>query len=46
MYATLHFTDGTSSDPIKVRESVETVNDIAYLDGIMHPNVADVEIEA
>ena len=44
MEATIHYTNGEKST-IKA-DSVETVNDVAYVDGILQTNVENVEIKA
>ena len=44
MDATIHYTNGDKST--FEAESVETVNDVAYVDGILQTNVSDVEISA
>lgn len=44
MNVTVHYKDGESTD-FKA-DSVETVNDIAYIDGVMQTNVADIEVSA
>lgn len=45
MKATVHYKDGESTE-FTVRDSLETVNDIAYIDGVMQTNVEDVEVSA
>jgi len=44
MEATIHYTNGDKTT--FGAESVETVNDVAYIDGILQTNVADVDISA
>jgi len=44
MEATIHYTNGDEST--FDADSVETVNDVAYVDGILQTNVAGVEISA
>lgn len=44
MEVTLHYADGTESD--FTAESIETVNDVAYVDGVLHTDVQDVSVEA
>jgi len=44
MEATIHYKNGSQST--FEAESVETVNDVAYVDGILQTNVEDVEISA
>ena len=44
MEATIHYTNGGKST--FTADSVETVNDVAYVDGILQTNVEDVEIKA
>jgi len=45
MEATIHYEGGDVREFTHV-EDIETVNDIAYIDGIMQTNVEDVEVSA
>lgn len=45
MEATIHYGGGETREFSNV-EDIETVNDIAYIDGIMQTDVEDVEIGA
>lgn len=44
--AILHYPD-PEKDPseFEFHDSVETVNDVAYVDGVRHPGVTDVTVE-
>ena len=44
MEATIHYKNGNKTT--FQADSVETVNDVAYVDGILQTNVEDVEISA
>jgi len=44
MEVTIHYTNGNVGE--FQADSVETVNDVAYVDGVLQTNVADVEISA
>ncbi len=44
MEVTIHYTNDTQST--FEADSVETVNDVAYVDGILQTNVTDVEVAA
>lgn len=43
MEVTVHYDDGTESDQFNA-DDVETVNDVAYVDGILHTNVEGVDV--
>jgi len=45
MEVTLHYEDGSTSAPF-VAESFELVNDVAFVDNILHTGVADVSVTA
>ena len=45
MNVTIHYTNGETGDFAQI-DDVKTVNDIAYLDGVMHTNVEDLRISA
>jgi hypothetical protein len=44
MKVTLHYKSGKTGN--FEADSIETVNDIAYVDGVMQTNVEDVEVAA
>ena len=45
MEVTLIHDDGSESEPFEAEE-FETVNDVAYVDGVLHTEVQDVRVTA